>query len=219
MSRIRNRLPFLRGDRLNLSPTEAVTGAYRVVLGRQPDLDGAVTFTRQIEDGVGVGSVIAQLALGGEFEARMARLDELQATAARIEAERGTVTRMGAELVVRLVYAIVLRRAPDEAGLEHHVNALLAGTSWHHVLTAIVDSQELRDKADDPAFWDGLGLLAQAGDLVRRVNDIEQRLDRLNARQLDGEAVQRRLAAIEDALADAQAAATAPEATAPRKRS
>jgi hypothetical protein len=179
-----------------------VTGIYRLVLGRDPDPSGLDNYSGRLASGADVGEVIAQMALTEEF----------QALEAARSAPSQALSPVAAAILVRLAYALVLRRPADEEGLEHLVNTLVEGGTLPDVIRALTDSEEMADKLQEPGFWEGLDLLADTAALLGRVSEMELKLAKVAARQLDTEALNRRLAVLEDVVA-AMGAPSAPAVT------
>ncbi|WP_022704462.1 DUF4214 domain-containing protein [Pseudorhodobacter ferrugineus] len=104
---------------------------YQAVLGRSPDMGGFNTWVDRLASGVSLTSVISGFVNSNEFQT--------------------TYSRATASEFVTLLYANVLNRAPDAAGLNAWVSRLDSGShSRENVVFGFVQSREFITKTAEP---------------------------------------------------------------------
>ena len=101
---------------------EPVARLYQAFFHRQPDLNGLNYWVKKRAGGTKLGVIAASFASSSEFKTAY-----------------GTV---GNTEFVTLVYANVLQRKPDTAGLNHWVNKMAGGMSRGDVMVAFSESSE-----------------------------------------------------------------------------
>lgn len=119
---VKDRSGYISG--IDTAQVEAfVSRMYSVVLGREPEAEGKMNWSRWICTGVNTG---ASCAHGFIFSSEYTSKNTSNAD------------------YVTMLYIAILDRAPDEPGLEHWVSMLEGGTSREEILRGFVISNEYR---------------------------------------------------------------------------
>ncbi len=137
-----------------LAPDEEafIRGAYRTLLGREPDPEGLGAYLEELRDGTPKIDLLAAIALSPEGRMRARAQGEAAVeTGERIRALAAPSARSLEQLLdyqdeqfVRCAYLAILGRAADREGLGHYVACLRTGESKMHILADFRRSGESR---------------------------------------------------------------------------
>ena len=142
-------------DLLLLDGSDFVRAAYRVILGREVDSSGLRDSLLRLSSGTSELQLLADLRCDPEGQAYASPLAGLDELVRRVqERNRGVRVNSLAELLllhgepfVRAAYLTLLKREPDPQGLARYLEVLRAGHSNMHVLKALYQAPEARDKS------------------------------------------------------------------------
>lgn len=121
-----------------------VRHAYRILLGREPDADGAESYNRRLFAGASRIRMLRELAPSPEGEAFGARfaasaLDHTECGWAHLRDSRGSA-------FVAYAYQMLLGREPDDHGLRTYLTQLRGGAPPAEMLAYLVGSAEYQSR-------------------------------------------------------------------------
>jgi hypothetical protein len=167
-----------------------VRAGYLLVLRREPDPGGAALHAAAMARGRSFADLLEDLAGSDEFATAHPPVESSPHVA---------------ELMCRVAHAVVLRRDADADAVAHWRRELEQGASWQSLVSGMLASPEFTEIAESGQGLLPLSMLWRIDELLQTVQHHDERLaaleravQRLSARAWDGEAVARRLGALED---------------------
>lgn len=141
-------------DLLQLDGVDFVRAAYREVLGREADPSGLRDYVTRLSAGTSRQQLLADLRCDPEGQAHGALLPGLDELVRRVqEGDRDVnvesldeLLSLHGETFVRAAYMLLFKREPDPQGLARYLEILRAGHSNMHVLKALYEAPEAREK-------------------------------------------------------------------------
>jgi Domain of unknown function (DUF4214) len=178
-----------RGDALTIDELLArddelfIQGAYRALLGREPDPEGLGNYMEQLLGGTPKIDLLAALALSWEGRTRAGALgdavlkacERIRSMTAPAAASLDQLLGYYDERFVRCAYLTILGRDADREGLRHYVEELRAGFSKMSILSSLRASRESRARAAGLGELDGVGT-PRTGDPGRHSAWLRERL-------------------------------------------
>ncbi len=142
-------------DLLALDGAEFIEQAYRSLLGREADPAGLRDYSARLVSGTPKQQLVADLRCDPEGQKYRASLQGLDELVRQIQAGRRPVGDMSldellalhGESFVRAAYLLLFKREPDAQGQARYREVLRAGFSNMHVLKALYEAPEAREKS------------------------------------------------------------------------
>ena len=143
-------------DLLGYDGVDFVRAAYLAVLGREADPGGLRDYASRLAAGTPKQQLLADMRCDPEGQVYAAALSGLDDLVQQLQAGSQTgglpmslddLLALHGEPFVRAAYQILFKRDPDPQGLARYVEILWAGFSTLHVVKALSESPEAREKA------------------------------------------------------------------------
>lgn len=135
-----------------------VHGAYRALLGREPDPTGLSFYLSRLQSGDSKVSILKDLSADSEgraYGAIVEGMDQIMNQQAQVMAKVPNIKHvddlMGltVESFLQGAYVCLFRREPDEEGKQIYLSLLAKGYSRSFILDKLIGSPEARDKSSD----------------------------------------------------------------------
>jgi hypothetical protein len=142
-------------DLLALDGTEFIQQAYRCVLGREADPAGLRDYGARLAAGTSKEQLVADMRCDPEGQRQRASLQGLDDLVRRVQTGHDSfgdvslddLLTLHGDVFVRAAYLVLFKREPDPQGQARYVEVLRAGFSNMHVLKALYEAPEAREKA------------------------------------------------------------------------